>query len=162
MKNLATISILASISCSMFVIESAIPLPILPPGAKIGLSNLVIVTTLYALDARIALSVLITRIALTSMIFGGGAIFFYSATAGISSFIIMILLKRVGIFTIMGISSTGGFTHNLTQIIVARILMESDGIWNYLPILGIIGIWTGFIIGKISAEIVKRVKTYQI
>ncbi|MBR1421696.1 MAG: Gx transporter family protein [Selenomonadaceae bacterium] len=160
-KKIALISVLTSISISLFILESAVSLPILPPGAKIGLSNLITVTSLYILNSKIALIILSLRIALTSIFFGGGAIFLYSAAAGISSFIAMILLKWLRIFSIIGVSSAGGFFHNSTQIFIASILMNSCSIWNYLPILGTIGIITGFLIGSVSREITSRLSIKQ-
>ena len=49
-RRLTTDAILVALSLTMFLIEGLIAMPILPPGAKLGLSNIVIVIALYYND----------------------------------------------------------------------------------------------------------------
>lgn len=156
MKNLAVVSVFVSMSLILFVIESAIPFPILPPGAKFGFANLITLVSLEILGTRSAFLILSLRIFLSSIFFGGGIIFLYSITAGFFSFTAMIFLRKH--FSIVGISSAGGFCHNTAQIFIAMILMDSISIWNYLPILGTCGILTGILNGILAVEIVSKLK----
>ena len=87
---------------------------------------------------------------MTSIIFG--------MAGGVLCVIVMSLLKHIGIFSVMGVSMAGGVFHNIGQIIVAIIVLKSFSISWYLPPLMISGLVTGFLIGIVSFETLKRTK----
>ena len=150
-------SLLVALSLSLFLLEGLVPLPFLAPGAKLGLSNLITVIALYSLPhARDALCILCVRILLASCFGGGPTILLYSLAGGLLSLSMMILFKQSNCFSILGISAAGGFFHNLGQLLIASLVMESPHLWNYLSILGPCGIFTGFLIGMVSAWTLKR------
>ena len=136
-------------------IEHLIPMPFGIYGLKLGLANLAIVITLYALNSYYALSINATRIILCSILFGSFTSFWYSLVGGALSFAIMILIKKTKKFSVIGVSVCGAITHNLGQIAVAMILTEEFRVAIYLPILLITGAITGTLIGMISTLILK-------
>ncbi len=157
-RHLIYISLLVAISLSMFLLEGLIPLPFLAPGAKLGLSNLITVIALYSLpDIRDSLTVLIIRIFLSSFFGGGPAILMYSLAGGLISFSAMVMLKKTNKFSIIGVSAAGGFFHNIGQLLIASLVMESPMIWRYLPILAPCGLFTGFLIGIASNICLKKI-----
>ena len=49
-------------------------------------------------------------------------------------------------------------SHNIGQLIVAMIVVETYQVGYYLPVLLIAGVLTGFVIGIISGEVLKRIQ----
>ena len=71
---------------------------------------------------------------------------------------VMALLKQTQKFSVIGVSMAGGVSHNIGQLIMAIIVLESVSIVYYVPVLIISGMLTGIIIGIISSETLKRIK----
>ena len=67
-------------------------------------------------------------------------------------------MKKNERFSIIGVSMTGGVFHNVGQILVAILVVKSFSISWYLPPLMVSGLITGFLIGLISNETLKRTK----
>ena len=57
-----------------------------------------------------------------------------------------------------GVSVAGGVSHNIGQLIVAMIVVETYQVGYYFPVLLIAGVLTGFVIGIISGEVLKRIR----
>ena len=67
----------------------------------------------------------------------------------------MILLRKTGRFSVIGVSIAGGVFHNVGQIAAAVIVTGIPAIVYYLPVLMGVGLLTGLIIGLVSALILK-------
>ena len=74
------------------------------------------------------------------------------------SLAVMAVLKKGGSFSVAGVSVAGGVSHNIGQLIVAMIVVETYQVGYYLPVLLIAGVLTGFVIGIISGEVLKRIQ----
>lgn len=59
------------------------------------------------------------RVLLVGFMFGNGVSILYSLAGGILSFLVMLLLKRIKGFSMIGVSIAGGVSHNIGQIAVA-------------------------------------------
>ena len=70
----------------------------------------------------------------------------------------MLLFKRMNTFSIMGISVIGGVTHNLGQILIAVFIVNTPGLFFYLPILIVAGTLAGIAIGLICNLLVNRIQ----
>ena len=81
----------------------------------------------------------------------------YSLAGGAASFAAMVLLKRYAQFSIIGISATGGFLHNMAQLLVAAAVMQTSALFVYAPVLGIVGILTGILIGITARGILQKI-----
>jgi heptaprenyl diphosphate synthase len=68
------------------------------------------------------------------------------------------LLKKTGKFTEIMISVTGGILHNIGQIGMACLILETAALRYYLPFLLISGIIAGIVVGILSAVLVQRIK----
>ena len=128
------------------------------PGAKLGLANLIIVIVLYKTDWKEALLLSVTRIVLAGFIFGNMFSILYSLAGGILSLAVQAVLKKQGGFSVAGVSIAGGVSHNIGQLIVAMIVVETYQVGYYLPVLLISGLLTGLLIGVISGEVLKRIR----
>lgn len=138
-------------------IEVIIPFQIGIPGVKLGIANLVVVTALYLLGERQAVSISLIRIVLVGFTFGNLSSMFYSMSGGTLSLIAMIAGKRSKKFTVIGVSVLGGFFHNVGQIIIAGILVETARVGYYFPVLAFAGIGTGIIIGFLGSTIIQTI-----
>lgn len=160
-KKIALGGILTALAMIFSYIESLIPIPLpvpLPvPGVKLGIANIAIISVLYLLGSGQALLVNLLRITLTAVLFGNFNSFLFSMAGGMLSLLVMVLLKKSGHFSIVGVSVAGGVFHNVGQITAAVFLMDTTAIYYYLPVLLIFGIVTGIIIGLMGGYVTQRV-----
>ena len=141
-------------------VESLIPIYMGIPGVKLGLANLIIVIALYKMSIKETYILSVVRIVLAGFMFGNLFGILYSLAGGILSLTTMCILKKTDKFSVYGISMVGGVFHNIAQLIMAAIVLESVSIGYYFPVLLISGLVTGFVIGLISNEMMKRLKSY--
>lgn len=149
---------MVSLAMLLSWIESQLPVFAFVPGMKLGLTNLVVLVTLYKLGEKDAIIINVVRIVLVSITFGNMFSFLYSIVGGMLSVITMLMLKRRESFSMTTVSVVGAITHNVGQIIVAMIVLNTSYIIYYLGILWISGIIAGALIGILGAVIVKRIR----
>ena len=137
-------------------VETLIPINFGIPGVKLGLANLIIVVALYKMSLKEAYILSIVRVVLSGFIFANLFSIIYSLAGGLLSLSVMALLKKTNQFSVLGISMAGGVFHNIGQLIMAIIVLESFNIAYYFPVLIISGVVTGLLIGIISNEMLKR------
>lgn len=157
-KEVALWGVLIALGLVFGYVEHLVPLPIGVYGIKLGLSNLVTLVCLYVLGTNAAIYINLTRIFLSSMLFGNSVSLAYSLAGGLAALIIMILAKRLWKFGTVGVSVLGGSLHNLAQLAVAIFMVDSLKIAFYLPVLLASGALTGFIIGTCSLPIIKTME----
>ena len=143
-------------------VESQIP-PIVPiPGVKLGLANIVTLFALYKLGAPSALTVAVVRVSLSSLLFGSVSSFAYAMGGALLSFAVMLLLKKLGWFATFTVSIAGAVAHNIAQICVSMLILQTEVVIYYLPALLISGIITGAVIGIIGAVLLKKLEKIKI
>lgn len=157
LQRITRIALLTALSLILFILEGFLPLPLPVPGAKLGLAAIVTLIALYLLPARDAALMLTLRIVLASAFGGGLAPMIYSLAGGVASFAAMVLLKRYTQLSIVGISAAGGFLHNMAQLLVAAAVLETTALFVYAPVLGIVGILTGILIGITARGILQKI-----
>lgn len=149
----AYMGLLLAFALLLSYVESLIPFFFGVPGMKLGLANLAVLLALYLFGGREAFLLNVLRILLSSFLFGNMSMFFYSAAGGIFSFLVMLLMKRVKKFSMIGVSMGGGVFHNVGQVLVAFLVVRTEGIFYYAPALLVMGIVTGGLNGVIAAQI---------
>lgn len=142
-------------------VETLIPISFGIPGVKLGLANLIIVTALFKLELKEAFLLSVVRVLLSGFLFGNYFSIIYSLAGALLSLSVMALLKRVGGFSIVGISIAGGVFHNIGQLFVAMIVVEMFSVAYYVPVLLVAGLLTGGVIGILAREILKRLAGLQ-
>lgn len=159
-QKLTFISVLVAQALILYLVERMLPIPFIAPGAKLGLSNIITVVCLYIFGFKEAFAVIILRILLSTFFGGTVSSFLYSIAGGILSLLAMYIIKILGRdkISIIGVSVTGAFFHNVGQILVAAAVIQNINIVVYLPILAIAGIGTGFFVGITSRYLLKYVK----
>ncbi len=147
-KRIATLSILCAMGLIMFMVESLFP-PLFLPGAKMGLSNIFSLLTLYVLGPVDALVVVVVRTVLGSMFGGGMSTLMYSLTAGIVSVVISAFLVEFAYphVSIVAISVISAICHNITQNVVFCLISNTPEMFSYMPWLALVGILAGLIVG---------------
>ena len=158
-KRMAQYALLTALAMALGWLESLIPLAgAVPPGVKLGLTNLVVIFALYRMGPRDAAAISLVRVVLVSFTFGNSYSFAYSLAGAALSLIVMTLLKRSGHFSLLGVSVAGGVSHNVAQILVAMAVLETSRLVWYLPALLVTGVAAGVCVGAAGALIVRRVR----
>lgn len=150
---------MAAVALILSYVEALFP-PIYTavPGIKVGLPNIVIIFMLYRFGLKEAAAVSLVRLAAVALLFGSVMTLAYSLAGAVLSLGLMALCKRFNIFTTVGVSVVGGVSHNLGQIIVAMIVMETAQIGYYMAVLAITGTLAGVFIGLAGSLLLKYMK----
>lgn len=119
-KRVAKCGLLIALAMVFSYVEVLIPFNFGIPGIKLGLANLIVVVGFYSMKTTDVIAVSLVRIFLSGLLFGNLMSILYSLSGGILSIIVMLLLKRLHRFSIVGVSIAGGVFHNIGQIIVAN------------------------------------------
>lgn len=137
-----------------------IPMPVAIPGAKLGLSNMVVLITILFFGSREGIIVASFKSLLLMLVTGAVTSFIFSFAGAILSALSMAFAKRFldKFLSTVGISLIGSSFHNLGQVITACIVLNSFRIISYLPVLLILGIFTGYFVGITSDLVVKNLK----
>ena len=98
------------------------------------------------------------RVILTGFTFGSMSMMMYGLAGAALSLLVMILSRHFDLFGITGVSIAGGVAHNIGQIAVAAMVLESGAIFYYLPVLLLSGSIAGAVIGFLGGMIVKRLQ----
>ena len=157
-RKIARMGLLVALSMILSYVESLIPAFVAVPGVKVGLANIVVIFALYTLGPIEALIVSLLRVILSSFLFGSVLSLLYSLSGALLSLGGMILMKKLKIFSTTVVSVTGGVLHNVGQILVACLVLETDVLLYYLPVLILSGVITGAVIGIISSLVIKRLE----
>ena len=157
-RKIATLALAIALAMILSFVESQIPAFVAIPGVKVGLANIAVVFVLYKLGWKEAVLIALVRVFMVSVLFGTAVSLFYSVAGAVLSLTGMVLLKRTGLFSTVAVSVTGGVLHNVGQILMACLLLETNVIVYYLPFLILSGVIAGVVIGVVAAIMVKRVQ----
>lgn len=133
-------------------LEFLIPLP-LPAGIKIGFANIVTVFLIYNNDNSGAILISVLRVLIINLLFGSVTGFLFGLSGTVMSFLIMILLKKSNLFSMVSVSAVGGIVHNIAQLLLCVLIMETTAIFSYLVLLVPSGLVAGILIGIITHKL---------
>lgn len=157
-RRVCLYAILSAVCLCLGYLESLVPLTFIAPGVKIGLANTVCLILAAKMDIKGAFFVNTVRILLSGLLFGSIISLSFSLTAGVISLGSVCILRRLKVFSLIGVSTIAAVVHNLVQMAVAVCIMGVGSLY-YLPVLIISGIFSGLVVGIISDIILKKVKT---
>lgn len=157
-KKMVFLSFLVSIALVIYVLESQIP--VIFPGIKLGLANMVSLAALILLGWKEALTIMLLRTLLGSMFGGSMSAFIFSICGGILSNLVMILLYKFfkNSISLWTISICGAIFHNIGQLFAASIIINDFRIYVYLPVLLVSAIITGYFIGLCTKFLIAHLK----
>ena len=139
MKNrVAYFGVFTALALIFSYIETLVPISFGIPGVKLGLANLIIVIALYKIPLREVYVLSIVRVLLSGVLFGNYFSIAYSLAGGLLSF-------------------AGGVCHNIGQLVVAMIVVETFAMSYYMPVLLVAGLITGFLIGVVADQVLRRI-----
>lgn len=153
--KIALIAILCALALCLGYLESLIPqIPFLPPGAKLGFSNIITMFAAGSLGFPSAM--------LIALVKGAFAFLTRGVTAGLMS-LSGGLLSAAGMYLLMryaqrhlgliGISVICALLHNLGQLAAAT-LITSTNIMAYAPALAVFGVVTGTVTGIVLRAVI--------
>ena len=159
-QKVAACGILGALALVLSALELMIPpLPMLPPGAKLGLANIVTMFTAESLGLGPALAIAVVKGLFAGMTRGITAMLMSLSGGLLSTFVMWLLLKKVRGFGLIGVGIAGALCHNAAQLGVAALLTTPAVIW-YTPWLILFGILTGTLTGivlKLTAPALSRI-----
>ena len=155
-RRLAIGAMFAALALIFSYVEVLIPVPVPVPGVKLGIANLVVIIALYRMGFRYAFTINCVRIVIAGLLFSGVFGMIYSFAGGILSIIVMLLLKRTGLFSMTGVSMAGGVAHNLGQLATACLIVSNVRLMSYFAVLLFSGLISGILVGMLAYIIEKR------
>ena len=150
-RRITLMALLTAAAMILSYVESLLPSPGIP-GVKLGLANIAVIFALYRLGWKEAAAISLVRVGMVSLLFGSVGALFYSLAGAVLS-----LLRRLDVFSPVGVSVAGGVSHNVGQILMAVVLLETERLIWYLPVLILTGLGGGIRVGRCGAALVKRI-----
>lgn len=160
LNKIVFVSLLVAIGLALSVLESTIPLPVAIPGARLGLSNMVILVSLVIFGFKEAFAISVLKSILLMLVTGNVSSFFYSITGAILASITMYLVYKYmsKIFSLIGVSIWGALAHNVGQVAMASFILSNIRVFSYLPILLLLSLFTGYFVGLSSIYITRNLE----
>ncbi len=150
--RLAFLALLVALGTVLYLMESFFVAVIPLPGAKLGLANIVTVLALLTFGVRDGLIVAFLRVLIGSFFSGlflSPGFFLGLAGALVSTITMALLLRCKGVFSMTGVSVGGAVGHNIGQLLMASLLLQSSAVIYYVPVLLLLAIPTGMLTGYI-------------
>lgn len=157
-NNAALLGLCTALALILAYVEVLLP-PLLSavPGIKMGLPNIILIFLLYRKNAITAAGVSLARILLVALLFGNAMSLLYSLAGGVLSLAGMALLKRMDFLSATGVSVAGGVLHNVGQILMAMLLLDTTQIGYYMVVLAATGIAAGLCVGLAGALLIRKI-----
>ena len=159
-RTVALYGILIALAMIMSFVEALIPIPMPVPGVKLGLANLVTIVGLYLIGIPGTIFVTVLRVVLIGLSFGNPYSMIYGLSGSLLSLFVMALAKRYQWFSMTGISILGGVFHNIGQVTFAALVVQTMGVYVYLPTLLTAGCIAGAIIGILGGILTDRLRNF--
>lgn len=149
-RRLARVSLLCACALVLSYLETMIPLPIAVPGIKLGLANVAVVVALYALDVKSAAAVALVKVFASGFLFGSPMMLAYSLGGTALAFIGMVALAAVPGVGLVPVSMLAAVLHNVGQLGVAAMALQTPAVFINLGVLGVAACVTGGITGAVA------------
>lgn len=163
--RVAKMGILSALAIALNYLEGLLPtMAFLPPGAKIGLSNLIVMMAAYRYGLSGAVTIALIK-ALFVLATRGTVAFMMSLVGGILSAVAtLIFIKwKKNPFGFVGIGITGAIFHNAGQLLVASCVLGSTAVFSYGPYLFIFALISGSLTGimlKVTQPYLAKIDEY--
>ena len=158
-RSVALLGIFGALALLMSLLENLLlpDLPLLPPGAKLGLSNIVTTLTGALLGGPAAFAITALK-ALFAFVTRGATAGLMSAAGGFLSCVgLVLLLRQQGrTLTFLGISVLCAALHNLGQLLCAAALTGTVSLMNYGKYLLLFSLFTGTLTGVMLNVLMPR------
>ena len=160
-KRVALCGLLLAMMLVLGWVEKQIPFPL--PGVKLGLSNSVLIFAVYMLDIPTAFVLMLFKVFLSNLLFGSlGVTFAMGFAGGIASLTAMVLISRIKGMHPVTVSIVGGVMHNVGQVTLAMIMLQTSRLAWYLAVLMVVGLICGALTGVCANQVMKYMKHMKI
>lgn len=139
-------------------VESLLPAVAGVPGIKLGLSNSVLIFAVYMLNIPTAWTLMVLKVLLSGLLFGGFNTIMYAMAGGVLSMLFMSILSRFQSIHPIAVSMVGGVMHNVGQVAMAMILLHTQQLLYYMAILIFAGMACGALTGVCASSVMKHLK----
>ncbi|MCI1966843.1 MAG: Gx transporter family protein [Oscillospiraceae bacterium] len=143
-KNMVVTALLFAAALVLTVVEYQVPIPMPAPGVKFGLSNIVVMYSLFFLKKKDTFTLAILK-PLFVFLTRGAVAAFLSLCGGILSILAMIFCMMIfkEKISYLMISIIGAVLHNVGQIAAVSLLYTNILLWTYFPVLLVSGVAAG-------------------
>ena len=153
-EKMKTGKLLVTVMLMLGYLENLVPTGV--PGIKLGLSNSVLLLAIYWLGIPTALILMVVKVVLSGILFSGVSAMMYAFAGGVLSMVVMSVLYKARGFSPIAIAMAGAVFHNVGQVGLAMVILETDRLVYYMAILMLAGLVTGFVTGTVTSLLMKR------
>lgn len=161
-RQIAFLGLMLAVIIVLSAIEQMLPpLPLLPPNVKLGLSNIVTMYCVFFIgkSQAVLLGTLKSFFVFLMRGFTAGLLSFAGGMLSIAVIILLVLLFKERI-SYVAISIVGAIMHNMGQIGAYSLILKTNILFYYAPVLLVSGIIMGVVTGtmlKILLPYMKKV-----
>ena len=160
--RVAFTGLLAALALALSFLEGLLPpLPMMPPGAKLGLSNIAVMYAAGSLGLPTALFLSVFK-GLFALMTRGAMAGIMSLSGGLCSTVVLWLLLKKTESSLGVVGVCGALAHNAAQLGAAYVL-TSTSVLFYVPFLLVFGVLTGLVTGlvlKVTLPPLERLKRF--
>ena len=164
-QRLTLCALLTAMMLILGYVESLIPFNFGIPGIKLGLSNSVLIFAVYMLTVPTAFLLMIVKVLLSALLFGGGLLSpttLFAFAGGTLSVMAMGLLSRDREIWPIVTSMAGGVCHSAAQVLVYMLLNPGSNLLLYMGVLMLVGMGTGALTGVIGELVMHHMRTLRV
>lgn len=159
-RRLTISALLVAVMLVLGYIESFIPVGAVP-GMKLGLSNSVLLLGILWLGIPNTVILMFAKVLLSCFLFAGVSAMMFSLAGGIVSMLIMCILYKLNFGTVVT-GMAGAVGHNIGQVGLAMIMLQTNRLAYYMAVLMLVGLVTGFVTGNAAKLLQKRLPAYMV
>lgn len=149
-KRITFTALMTAFAVVLSFVESLLPTAyFMPPGSKLGLSNIPVMFSASKLSARETMLIVIAKSVFVFITRGATAFFMSLAGGFLSAVCMLVLLRKTTDFGYVGIGVLSAICHNIGQFTVSFFLVQSSAIIGYAPIMLITAVITGILTGTV-------------
>lgn len=149
-QKLTVTALFTSLSVVLSILESFLPtFAFLPPGAKPGFSNIIVMFSAMSLGVPQTLFIVFTKAFFAFLTRGAMAGLMSLAGGFLSGICMLIVLGKLKMMGCVGAGVLSAVCHNSGQLIVSYITVGSSAVFGYAPVLLVVSAVTGVITGAI-------------
>ena len=158
-KEITRMALLTAIALTIFMVEAQLPGLAPVPGIKLGLANIITVYAVFTMGPKKGAMILTARVFLGAVFSGQMSTILYSGAGGALAIGITILSRKFLSSKQIWIAGVlGAIAHSVGQMAVAIGVTLTPGIAAYLPVMILIGIFTGAFTGMCAQLLTERLK----
>ncbi len=155
-QRIAVCGMLLALMLVLGFVESQLPVAAGVPGIKLGLSNGVLIFAVYLLNVPTAFLLMGLKVLLSGLLFGSPSAMMYAFAGGLLSMVVMSLLSRMKGLSPVVVSMAGGVSHNVGQVAMAMLVLNTPKLLYYMAVLMVAGLVTGMATGFAATGIIRR------